>query len=186
MFKATRDAEWFKRTIENIEKTKQELDDKFLSEEQRLKKLDFIRKLQNKVKDYKDAQKNAELYKKIRFFERKKLEKEMKRINKLIQEKGINDDILKLKEKCQDNINYVKYFPLTFKYYSLFPKNDVNNEVTELKRTKMRNKIKIYLNTKRNKSFREGKKDVKTYDYEDSNLKNNIKKDDFFEFDSDN
>lgn len=91
-FKSTRDAEWFKRTLLKIDQVKKELDDKFLSKEKRDGKLDFIRKLQTKIKDYKEAHKNAELYKKIRFFERRKLERELKKINNKIKECEDKDD----------------------------------------------------------------------------------------------
>ncbi len=83
-FKSTRDAEWFKKTITTIEKIKNDLDNKFFNEEKRAQKIDFIRILKTKIKDYKDAQKNAELYKSIRFFERRKLERQLKQLNKKI------------------------------------------------------------------------------------------------------
>lgn len=110
-FKASRDSEWFKRTLEKLESAKNELDEKFLSEEKRAQKLDFIHRLRSKLKDYKDALKNEQKYKKIRFFERKKLERELKRVKKQAEEES---DAQK-KEKhlehikgLQEKINYVK------------------------------------------------------------------------------
>ena len=55
-------------TLDKIEEVKQSLDAKFYTEEKKAQKIDFIRKLKAKIKDYKDAQQFAELYKKIRFF----------------------------------------------------------------------------------------------------------------------
>lgn len=104
-FKSTKNAEWFKRTISKIEEVKLELDNKFLSEAQRAAKIDFIRKLSTKVKDYKDAHKNAVLYKKIRFFERRKLERILKKLNK---EKEGDEENEKQKKKIIDDIEYVK------------------------------------------------------------------------------
>ena len=64
----TRDAEWFKKTMEKIEKVKEEMDSKFYTEEKRRQKIDFIRKMQTKLKDYKDAIKYTEKYKMERVF----------------------------------------------------------------------------------------------------------------------
>lgn len=185
-FKSTRDAEWFKRTLEKIDEVKKELDAKFLSEDKRAGKLDFIRKLQIKIKDYKDAQKNAELYKKIRFFERRKLERQLTQINKQIEvNKGDPDKVKELdmnKERIIDNINYVKHFPCNYKYYSLFSKSESTAD-TETKREKIKNKIKIYLNTKANRAKRmfNSKQKEGAIDYEEENdYKDTIAKDDFF------
>ena len=64
----SRDATWFKNTLNKIEEVKQSLDQKFYSEEKREQKIDFIRRMKAKLKDYKDANQFAELYKKIKFF----------------------------------------------------------------------------------------------------------------------
>lgn len=115
-FKATRDAEWFKRTINKIEQVKKELDDKFVSAKKREEKIDFIRILKNKIKDYKDAQKNKDIYKKVRFVERRKLERQLVKVNKSIAELELDkeknkekiEQQLKEKEEIVENINYVK------------------------------------------------------------------------------
>ena len=50
-FKATRDAEWFKRTINKIEQVKKELDDKFVSEKKREEKINVsIQGIKNKYR----------------------------------------------------------------------------------------------------------------------------------------
>ena len=148
----TRDAEWFKKTMEKIEKVKQEMDSKFYTDEKRRQKIDFIRKMQTKLKDYKDAIKFTEKYKMVKFFERKKLEKNLKRITKEIEDeklKNENEEKLKELSEKKDNIvrdiNYVKFYPKTYKYYSLFPKNDKDNEETKIKIEKMRKKIDFYV-----------------------------------------
>ena len=88
------------------------------------------------------------MYKKIRFFERRKLERMLKRANKQIDENKNEEDLEKLKiekERIVDDINYVKFFPKSYKYLSLLSKKDLDNEVTNKKREKMRGKIKMYL-----------------------------------------
>lgn len=110
-FKASRDSEWFKRTLEKLETAKNDLDQKFLSEEKRAQKLDFIHRLRTKLKDYKDALKNEQKYRKIRFFERKKLERELKRVKKQAEEEPDTEKKLQLtnrKKELEDNITYVK------------------------------------------------------------------------------
>ena len=49
------------------------------------------------------------------------------------------------KKEIIDNINYVKFFPKTYKYLSLFPKNDTDNMNTKFKIHKIRQKIKMHL-----------------------------------------
>ena len=110
-YKFSRDAEWFKRTVDNINKTKDELDKKMLGEEKKQQKIDFINKLKIKLKDYKDAINFEEKYKKIRFFERRKLERMLKKVDKEL--KDINDEekkkeIILKKDKIVSDINYVK------------------------------------------------------------------------------
>jgi hypothetical protein len=108
-YKFSRDAEWFKRTVEKINKTKDDLDKKFYSEEKKHQKIDFIRKLKSKLKDYKDAIKFEEKYKKIRFFERRKLERMLKKVNKEISTQvEENLELNSKKDKIVSDINYVK------------------------------------------------------------------------------
>lgn len=104
----SRDAEWFKRTCENIQKTKNELDRKFYIEEKKAQKFDFLRKLQTKIRDYKDSIKYAEKYKKVRFFERRKLERMLTKVNKGITLNGSTLELEEKKNKIVNDINYVK------------------------------------------------------------------------------
>jgi hypothetical protein len=108
----SRDAEWFKRTNEKLQSVKDDLEKKFYSDEKKLEKLDFIRKLRNKLKDYKDAIKFTEKYKKIRFFERRKLERMLKKVGKEIKNnEGNTEKVNELntkKNEIVNNINYVK------------------------------------------------------------------------------
>ncbi len=147
----SRDAEWFKKTMTKIDTVKRELDTKFYKEEQKAQKIDFITKLKTKLKDYKDAMQFAEKYKKIRFFERRKLERMLTKAKKEIAQVQKNSEEAKLKEleekkeKIVKDINYVKFYPKTYKYYSLFPNNDKENPVTLKKIGKMRRKIEFYV-----------------------------------------
>ena len=153
-FDFSRDAEWFKRTNQKIEETKEDLNKNFYDENKKKQKLDFIHRLKAKLKDYKDAIKFESRYKKVRFVERRKLERKLTHINKMIENEKNDEKIKELqkeKETIVDNINYVKFYPKTYKYYSLFPNKDAENEKMIKKREKMKQKIKFFLNGKKNK-----------------------------------
>ena len=177
-FDFSRDAEWFKRTNQKIQETKDDLNKNFYDETKKKQKIDFIHKLKAKLKDYKDAIKFESRYKKVRFVERRKLERKLKHINKNIEnEKDENKkkELKKEKENIIDNINYVKYYPKTYKYYSLFPNKDADNEEIIKKREKMKQKIKFFLNGKKNKrndvidSDKESKNDLNEDENENEN-----------------
>ena len=150
----SRDAEWFKRTNQKLQETKDDLNNNFYDENKKKQKIDFIHRLKAKLKDYKDAIKFEARYKKIRFVERRKLERKLAHINKNIENEKDEEKLKKLKEEKDsivDDINYVKFYPKTYKYYSLFPNKDAENEEMIKKREKMKQKIKFYLNGKKNK-----------------------------------
>ena len=179
----SRDSEWFKRTTKKIEDIKEELNKNFYDETKKKQKIDFIHKLHEKLKDYKDAIKFEERYKKVRFVERRKLERKLVKINKEIdQEKNEEklNELNKDKQNIIDDINYVKFYPKTYKYYSLFPKNDADNEEMKQKREKMKQKIKFYLNRKKNKE--KGVKEENDNSNEDN--KNKEEREDIEEKDS--
>ena len=62
-------------------------------------------------------------------------------------------------------ITLVKYYPKTYKYYSLFPNKDSDNEDMIKKREKMKQKIKFFLNNKKNKS---SNKEIKEKDIDNN------------------
>lgn len=127
-FNFSRGAEWYKKTDNKINEVKDELDKKFYTPEKKAEKINFIRKLKDKLKDYRDAINFAEKYKKVRFVERRKLERMLIKYNKEIQalenkikqesDLNPNQNILSLKISLNDtimkrdetikNINYVK------------------------------------------------------------------------------
>jgi hypothetical protein len=153
----SRDAEWFKRTNKKIEEIKEELEKKFYSEDKRKQKVEFMLKLKGKIKDYEDAKKFEERYKKVRFVERRKLERKMKRVKKMLEEcNGKDDDeekkrLMKEEEEIEKDLNYVKFYPKTYKYYSLFPNKDKDKKEMVEKREMMRKKIEFYVNRKMKK-----------------------------------
>ena len=185
----SRDAEWFKRTTQKLEETKEDLNKNFYDENKKKQKLDFIHRLKSKLKDYKDAIKFESRYKKVRFIERRKLERKLNHINKSIEnekdEKNKNK-LKKEKEEIIEDINYVKYYPKTYKYYALFPNKDAENEEMIKKREKMKQKIKFFLNNKKNKAnnINNGKNEVDN----DKNIDegNNKEKEESENNDSDN
>ena len=149
----SRDAEWFKRTNKKIEEIKEELEKKFYSDDKRKQKVEFMLKLKGKVKDYEDAKKFEERYKKVRFVERRKLERKMKRVKKMLEECKEGDDeerkrLMKEEEEIEKDLNYVKFYPKTYKYYSLFPNKDKDKKEMVEKREMMRKKIEFYVNRK--------------------------------------
>ena len=181
----SRDAEWFKRTNQKIKETKEELEKNFYDENKKKQKINFIYRLKAKLKDYKDAIKFESRYKKVRFVERRKLERKLNHINKSIENEKDDDKLKELKKEKQDivdNINYVKYYPKTYKYYSLFPNKDSDNQDMVKKREKMKQKIKFYLNGKKNKKNQkfsdseeeepENKEETKNENDEDNNINN--------------
>lgn len=150
----SRDAEWFKRTNLKLMETKEELNKNFYEENKKKQKIDYIYKLKSKLKDYKDAIKFESRYKKVRFIERRKLERKLNHINKSIENEKDEEkkkELEKEKQNIVDDINYVKFYPKTYKYYSLFPNKDSDNQDMIKKREKMKQKIKFYLNGKKNK-----------------------------------
>ena len=167
-FDFSRDAEWFKRTTQKLEETKEDLNKNFYDEDKKRQKLDFIHRLKTKLKDYKDAIKFESRYKKIRFIERRKLERKLNHINKNIEnekDEKNKEKLKKEKEEIIEDINYVKYYPKTYKYYSLFPNQDAENEDMIKKREKMKQKIKFFLNNKKNKS---SNKEIKEKDIDNN------------------
>ena len=181
----SRDAEWFKRTNQKIQETKEELEKNFYDENKKKQKINFIYRLKAKLKDYKDAIKFESRYKKVRFVERRKLERKLNHINKSIENEKDDDKLKELKKEKQDivdNINYVKYYPKTYKYYSLFPNKDSDNQDMVKKREKMKQKIKFYLNGKKNKKNQkfsdseeeepENKEEIKNENDVDNNINN--------------
>jgi hypothetical protein len=185
----SRDAEWFKRTTQKLEETKEDLNKNFYDENKKKQKLDFIHRLKSKLKDYKDAIKFESRYKKVRFIERRKLERKLNHINKSIENEKDENNKIKLKkekEEIIEDINYVKYYPKTYKYYALFPNKDAENEEMIKKREKMKQKIKFFLNNKKNKAnnINNGKNEVDN----DKNIDegNNKEKEESEDNDSDN
>jgi len=182
-FDFSRDAEWFKRTNQKIQETKEELNKNFYDDTKKKQKIDFIHKLKDKLKDYKDAIKFEARYKKVRFVERRKLERKLNHINKSIENEKDEEKLKELKkekENIVDDINYVKYYPKTYKYYSLFPNKDSDNEEMIKKREKMKQKIQFYLNGKKNKRHEnndennEIEDNINEEDNESDNIKENV------------
>lgn len=150
-FNFSRDAEWFKKTNKKIQQVKDEINKNFYSEERKKQKLEFINKLKSKIKDYLDAIKFESRYKKIRFVERRKLERKLTQVNNKLNNNPDDQELINEKNKIIDDINYVKFYPKTYKYYALFPNKDQDNQVMIEKRNKMRQKIQQFLNLKEHK-----------------------------------
>ena len=107
-FNFSRDAEWFKRTNQKIQETKEELNKNFYDEDKKKQKLNFIYKLKAKLKDYKDAIKFEARYKKVRFVERRKLERKLNHINKNIENEKDEKNKEKLKKEKEEKMRKEK------------------------------------------------------------------------------
>ena len=139
-FNFSRDAEWYKKTNDKINEVKDDLDSKFYTPDKKREKINFINKLRDKLKDYRDAINFAEKYKKVRFVERRKLERMLTKVNKEIEamelniKKEVEEDpnkiVLDLKIICNDakmkrdktikDISYVKVNKIIFLSYLKF------------------------------------------------------------------
>ena len=95
----SRDAEWFKRTYKKMIEVQEDLNKKFYNEEQKNQKLDFLHKLKEKLKDYKNAIKFKDRYKKVRFVERRKLERKYSQIKKKIENENNKEKLKELEEE---------------------------------------------------------------------------------------
>ena len=92
-----------------------------------------------------EAEKFETRYKKIKFFEKKKIIRRLERIDKEIQEVGTDEedkkaDLLKDKQKYKNYLTYVNNYPDTQKYLSLFPTGE-DAEKSKAQRDEMMVKI---------------------------------------------
>nr|XP_043637985.1 rRNA-processing protein EFG1 [Erigeron canadensis] len=107
------------------------------------KKLEGLKSQQRTLDNLALERKLSLRYKKIKFFERRKLERNIRRLEKQqrtssgqAQEVEIAEQLSKLKE----DLEYVRFFPKTEKYISLFKKGE-NTETID-KRNSLRKQIK--------------------------------------------
>ncbi|KAI9294801.1 hypothetical protein K502DRAFT_365525 [Neoconidiobolus thromboides FSU 785] len=141
----------------------------------------------------KKLKENRDKYKMVMFFEKKKVERKIKKIEKELME--IDDDDkkgsleLELLEANVD-LNYILHFPMTEKYISLYPNNaaeDQSGTKSDIRKTEIREQIKLQvlegkLPKKAANSTTFSKKDDITTDSikETEEPKGNINNDSFF------
>lgn len=90
-------------------------------------------------------------YRRVKFFERRKIERRIKRLEKLLEGTDNTDgpamkenpDITKQLAQLKEDLEYVRFFPRTEKYVSLFMGNE--DEEVVAKRSKLREQIKANL-----------------------------------------
>ncbi len=97
--------------------------------------------LQKKVVSKKKAEIFATRYKKVKFVERKKLQRRVAKANKMLQGLASDDtdaraDLLRQISSLEDDIQYIEHFPADEKYISIL-KDDIPPEVKK-KREKFR------------------------------------------------
>jgi len=117
-----------KKKIRDLERMLEKLGDK-MSEEVKQQKRRELKELKKQEKRKKEAEKFESRYKKIKFFEKKKIirrlekvEKELKEGDALDEEKRKELEAQRLKYK--NYLTYVNNYPDTQKYLSLFPTGD--------------------------------------------------------------
>lgn len=92
-----------------------------------------------------------EKYKSIKFFERKKVERKLKKLIQRIQTEEETQELLEEKAKLMDDLNYIKHYPLNKKYVSLFAENSENSAES---REMMRQQVKSIIRKKQEKKVR--------------------------------
>lgn len=109
---------------------------------------------------------------KIKFFERRKIERQIRRLDKLQRTHDADADVSNQLSKLKEDLEYVRFFPKTEKYVSLFIGGDDADTVD--KRNQLREKIKTNIRT----AAASGKDLEETGSEDDGNL--DMSEDDFF------
>ena len=109
-----------KKKIRDMERMLEKLGDKMPEEvkEAKRKELKEMRKVEKRKKE---AEKFETRYKKIKFFEKKKIIRRLERIEKELAEPGEKEELMRDKQKYKNYLTYVNNYPETQKYLSLFP-----------------------------------------------------------------
>ncbi|KAG2534576.1 hypothetical protein PVAP13_9NG070518 [Panicum virgatum] len=110
-------------------------DDIRIAQEKKLEELKKQQELQNQLA----VQRTVQLRdRKIKFFERQKIERMIRRLEKRQRSNG--DDVSNKLSKLREDLEYVRFFPKNEKYVSLFAGGNTADAVEE--RTKWRKQIK--------------------------------------------
>ena len=103
-----------------------------MPEDVRAKKLEELKEMKRGEKSKREAEKFESRYKKIRFFEKKKIIRRLEKIEKKIKEDPSKGAEMEDEKKLYKNyLAYVNNFPETKKYISLFPSEDTEKSKAE-------------------------------------------------------
>lgn len=120
-----------KKKIRDLERLLAKTEGK-MPEDIRAKKLEELKEMRKGEKSKKEAEKFESRYKKIRFFEKKKIIRRLDKIEKQVKEdpsKGT--EVEEEKKQYKNYLAYVNNFPETKKYISLFPTEDTDKSKAE-------------------------------------------------------
>lgn len=125
-----------KKRIRDIERLLAKTEGK-MPEDIRNAKLKELKELRKGEKAKKEAEKFESRYKKIRFFEKKKIIKRLEKIDKKVKEGGGSLTVEETqameaeRKQYRNYLTYVNNFPETKKYLSLFPTEDTDKSREE-------------------------------------------------------
>ena len=125
-----------KKRIRNLERMLAK-SEATMPEELKIAKQKELKDLRKSEKSKKEAELFETRYKKIRFFEKKKIIRKLENLEKQKKEEGANIDVEKAEYKKY--LTYVNNFPVNQKYLSLFPNKE--SEESKETREKMMEKI---------------------------------------------
>lgn len=120
-----------KKKIRDLERLLAKTEGK-MPEDVRAKKLEELKEMKRGEKSKREAEKFETRYKKIRFFEKKKIIRRLEKIEKKIKEDPSKGAEMEDEKKQYKNyLAYVNNFPETKKYISLFPSEDTEKSKAE-------------------------------------------------------
>lgn len=120
-----------KKKIRDLERLLAKTEGK-MPEDIRSKKLEELKEMKRAEKGKKEAEKFESRYKKIRFFEKKKIIRRLEKIERQIKDEPNKAvELEEQKKEYKNFLSYVNNFPETKKYISLFPSEDTDKSKAE-------------------------------------------------------
>ena len=113
-----------KKKIRDLERMLEKLGDRMPEDVKEAKRRE-LKELKKGEKSKKEAEKFESRYKKVKFFEKKKIIRRLERAEKEMTEDGVSEErkqeLIVEKQKNKNYLTYVNHFPDNQKYLSLFP-----------------------------------------------------------------
>lgn len=137
-----------KKKIRDLERLLEKKGDTMPEEVKKAKKKE-LKELKRGEKHKKEAELFETRYKKIKFFEKRKIIRKLEKLDKEKKQEGLGEEKVKeidqTKEKYRNYLTYVNNFPATKKYISLFPtsETDKSEEQRDLMMTKILKMVEV-------------------------------------------